>query len=277
MNKSFKKMAWPYLVWLLLLTAVPTVFMLVLSFCDIEGIDFEEASFSFSAFAQLSESSTLIAFLNSFLYASLATIICIVIGYIVAYQLFKSKINNKFLCLTLLILPMWSNILLRTEALGNILEPNNIVNDLLSKIGLGFSLDLRGTGFAVLIGLVFTYLPFMILCIYNALEKIDYSLEEASLDLGLTKTKTFWHVTFPLSVKGIVTGSIMVFLPCFSGFAIPEIMGKGNIVLIGNIIDQFFKNMNYNIGSLLAIIILVIILGAICLVDKFDKDGETLL
>ena len=145
------------------------------------------------------------------------------------------------------------------------------------RIGINFSIGIKGTPLAVLIGLVFTFLPFMILPIYTALEKIDYSLEEAALDLGVTETKKFWKVIFPLSLKGVVTGSIMVFLPCLSGFAIPEILGKGNIVLIGNIIEQSFRNMNYNFGSLLAIIVLVFILGSLLTLNKVNKGGETIL
>ena len=107
--------------------------------------------------------------------------------------------------------------------------------------------------------------------------KVDKSIEEAALDLGLTETQKFFKVILPMSSKGIVTGSIMVFLPCLSGFAIPEILGRGNIVLIGNVIEASFKNMSYTIGSLLAVIILVVILLSIFIVSKIDKEGETLL
>jgi spermidine/putrescine transport system permease protein len=172
---------------------------------------------------------------------------------------------------------MWSNLLLRTEALGNLMEHNNIITDLLSRIGLNLSIGIKGTPLAVITGLVFTYLPFMILPVYTALEKIDYSLEEAALDLGLTPLQKFWKVIFPLSLKGVATGSILVFLPSMSGFAIPEILGSGNILLIGNVIEQAFRNMDYNFGSLLSIVILVFILGALLVVSKVDKEGETLL
>lgn len=274
MNKAYKKLAKPYVVWLFLLALLPVLIMFVLTFIDTDGIDLKEASFTLDNYLQLGEYSTIIAFLNSLLYASISTIICIILGYFVAYRLFRSKIKNKFLVLLVLILPMWSNILLRIEALGNIMQPYNIISDIFN---INNWIDIKGTGLAVIIGLIFTYLPFMILPIYTALEKIDMSLEEASLDLGATEMKTFWKVVFPLSSKGIVTGSIMVFLPCMSGFAIPQILGNGNIVLIGNIIDQFFRNMNYNIGSLLALIILILILGSLLIVNKVDKEGETLL
>jgi len=277
MNKYFKKLAIPYFVWLYVLAIIPFVIMVILSFVNNEGLNFSKAIFTLDNFGYLTTSSTVIAFMNSLFYAVIATLTCIVIGYMVAYAIFRSHFKNKFLVMTILILPMWSNMLLRIEALKNIMEPHNIITDILSKLGIHVSLDIAGTPLAVIIGLISTYIPFMILSIYTALEKIDYSLEEAALDLGLTETKKFWKVIFPLSTKGIVSGSIMVFLPCMSGFAIPEILGQGNILLIGNVIDQHFRNMNYNLGSLLAVVILIIILGAIFLVSKFDKEGETLL
>ena len=215
--------------------------------------------------------------LTLYFYALVTTVLCAVIGYFVAYRLFKSNLNNKLLILTVLILPMWSNLLLRTEALGNIMEHNNILTDILSNIGINFSIGIKGSPLAVIIGMVFTYLPFMILPIYTALEKIPYALEEAALDLGLTNIRKFWKVIFPLSLKGLTSGSIMVFLPTLSGFAIPQILGKGNIVLIGNIIEESFRNMNYNFGSLIAIIILVFILGSLLIINKMDKEGETLI
>jgi len=277
MNKEFKILAKPYVVWLFLLAILPIFVMIMLSFMFSEGLTFEESFFTFNQFTLLGESSTLEAFKNSVVFATLTTLISFVLGYFVAYNVFKSKFRNKFLILTLFILPMWSNLLLRTEALGNLMENNNILSDILAGIGINLSIGIKGTPLAVIIGLVFTYLPFMILPIYTALEKIDYSLEEAALDLGLTNMQKFWKVIFPLSLKGVATGSILVFLPSMSGFAIPEILGSGNILLIGNVIEQSFKIMDYNLGSLLAIVILFFILGALYIVSKVDKEGETLL
>jgi spermidine/putrescine transport system permease protein len=167
--------------------------------------------------------------------------------------------------------------LLRTEALGNIMEPNNIISNLLSRIGIDISINIKGTDLAVLTGLVFNYMPFMILPIYTALEKIDPSVEEAALDLGVTDMHKFWKVVYPLSSKGIITGSIMVFLPSLSGFAIPEILGKGNIFMLGNLIQQKFVQMEYYYGAILAIIILILILGSLVIISRVDKEAETLL
>lgn len=277
MNNSFKKISKPYVIWLYVLALFPALVMFFLMFFSSEGISTDDASFSLKNFTTLFEEGTTKAFINSFKFAFFSTFICFILGYFMAYKIFKSNFKNKFMILTILILPMWSNILLRTEALGNIMEPNNILSDLLNKIGINISINIKGTELAVLIGLVFTYLPFMILPIYTALEKIDYSLEEAALDLGVTEIKKFWKVIFPMSLKGVITGSILVFLPTMSGFAIPQILGNGNINLIGNIIEQSFRNMNYNFGSILAIILLIVILGSLLIVNKVDKEGETLL
>lgn len=286
MNKKFARLSTPYLYWLYILALFPALFMFVLMFLDIkEGLDISNGiKFTLDNFKQLAEPSTLIAFKNSFVYAFIATILSILFGYLVAYKLFRSRFKNKFLILVILILPMWTNILLRTESLAGILTfDGNIILSLFEKIfNTNFTQnpnakEILGTPFAVIFGLFVTYVPFMIMPIYNSLEKIDKSTEEAALDLGLTESQKFFKVILPMSSKGIVTGSIMVFLPCLSGFAIPEILGRGNIVLIGNVIEANFKNMSYVIGSLLAVIILIVILLSIFIVNKIDKEGETLL
>lgn len=282
MNERFARLAKPYLFWLYLLAVIPAIVMAFLVLTDMEGLDLINLRMTMDNFAQLGEKSTLIAFRNSFVLSTITTVICIVLGYLVAYRLWRSHFRNKFLILVILILPMWANILLRTEALANIMEENNILTSIIEKM---FNLEpfsvkfpqIRGTYFAVVFGLVVTYVPFMVMPIYNSLEKIDKSIEEASLDLGLTEMQTFWKVILPMSSKGIITGSIMVFLPSLSGFAIPKILGNGNIVMIGNVIEELFNNMNYNIGSLLAMVILIVILFSITIVNKVDKEGEMLL
>ena len=273
----------PYEIWLYLLAVLPMLIMIALIFVSSEGLSFTDMKFvGFDNFKALGEKSVFIAFLNSIKFSLLTTAICLILGHMVAYGLYKSHFKNKYMILLLLILPMWSNILIRILALRNIMQENNIITSFIEYI---FQLEngsikftsLLGTDFAVLIGLVITYLPYVILPIYTSLEKINPSLMEASSDLGMTEFVTFWKVTFPLTIKGMISGTIMILLPCISGFAIPNILGDGNVLLIGNIIEQFFDNMSYNTGSLLATIILFVILGSILLVNKFDKEGETLI
>ncbi len=269
------RMARPYLIWLYIFAVIPFILMIFLMFVDAEGIKFQGMEATITNFQILTEKSTIIAFWNSVKYSVVTTIVCIFFGYLVAYSLYKSKIKNKYLILLLLVLPMWTNFLLRINALASVFKANNIITDILGINGHG--LDIIGTDLAIYLGMVFTYLPFMVMPIYTSLEKIDPLLHEAALDLGMTDFKKFWKVVLPLSSKGIVSGSIMVLLPCLSGFAIPKILGDGNITLIGNIIEQNFINMNYNLGSVLAVVILIIILGSILIINKVDKEGETLL
>ncbi|WIF88323.2 ABC transporter permease [Acholeplasma laidlawii] len=279
MKKPFSRLSTPYIVWLFILALIPIVVMLFLSITTTQGLSLDGITFNLTFYQAFFERSITTAFFNSIYYAVLTTVIALLLGYMVAYSVFRSKFKNKFLVLAIFILPMWSNLLLRTESLGNLMNENNLITDILSKLlntEVSFPV-IKGSGLAVVIGLVLTYLPFMILPIYTALEKIDYSLEEAALDLGLTDLQKFMKVVLPLSLKGVATGSILVFLPAMSGFAIPEILGSGNILLIGNIIEQSFRYMDYNLGSLLSMMVLVIIFLGIFVVSKVDKEGEMLL
>ena len=264
----------PYFIWLTIFALAPLVVMIFLTFVDSEGTSFEGMTATLTNFSILTEKSTIISFWNSIKLSVLTTIICVFFGFFVAYSIYKSKFKNKYLILLLLILPMWTNFLLRINALASIFRENNIFTDIL---GMKKGLNLIGSDFAILLAMVFTYLPFMVLPIYTSLEKIDPLLHEAAYDLGLTDFKKFWKVVVPLGAKGIVSGSVMVLLPCLSGFAIPKIIGDGNVLLIGNIIETAFLNMDYNQGSVLAIVILIIILGAIFIVNKVDKEGSTLI
>ncbi len=267
------RLARPYLGWLYLFAILPMIVMVFLMFVDSEGVKIETFEPAITNFTILTEKSTVIAFWNSIKYSVLTTVICIFFGMLIAYSLYKSKIKNKYLILLLLILPMWTNFVLRVNALASAFKPNNVLSSLL---GFKFA-NIIGTDLAIILGMVFTYLPFMVLPIYTSLEKIEPLLHEAALDLGLTDTKKFWKVVVPLAAKGILSGSIMILLPCLSGFALPKILGDGNVLLIGNIIEQLFMNMNYNQGSVVAVVILVIILGLIIIITKVDKEGETLI
>lgn len=272
-NHHLDRLARPYMYWLYIFACFPVLIMVCLMFVDTEGIRMDGMQFTINNFAIIGTESVLMAFWNSLKYSVLTTILCIFFGYLLAYSLYKSKIKNKYMILLLLILPMWTNVLLRINALASIFKPENILSDIFHIPGL----NIIGTDWAILLGMVFTYLPFIVLPIYTSLEKIDPFLEEAALDLGVTNFTKFWKVIVPLSLKGVISGSMMVLLPCLSGFAIPKVLGAGNILLIGNIIEQSFINMSYNQGAVLAIIVLVIILGSILLINKIDKEGETLI
>lgn len=271
--KRFGKLSVPYLIWMIVLVVIPLMLMVVLAFLDIQGLDFRNASFTLENFKTTFTSVYIGAFFRSIKLAFITTLICIAIAYPAAYFISRSNLKFKGLILVLFILPMWSNMLLRIQTLNRMLLPEGFIKNV-----FGISSNLAGTEFSVVLAMVMLYLPFMVFPIYTVLEKIDYSLIEASQDLGANNRKTFQKVTLPLSLKGVASGIIMVFLPCATGFTIPEIMSGGNMILIGTIIEQKFKQgVSYNIGSLISMVIIVIIFLGIYLIGKFDAEGETLL
>ncbi len=276
MNK-FKHLSIPYLIWMIVLVLIPILILIVMAFQETHGIKIFDAKFTFNNFQVLQRKDILQSLWLSFLYSAIATFCCLLIAYPVAYIIARAHFKNRFLVLTLLILPMWSNTLLRTKAIASLFMEGNIITSMLEKIGLFVKgLNIYEKPVAVIIGMVAMYLPFMILPIYTVLEKIDKSLYDASDDLGADRFKTFWKVTFPISLKGVTTGIILVFLPCATGFGVAE--GLGEYRLIGTYIQQqFSKDATYGVGSLIAIVILLVITIALFVVAKVDKEGETLL
>lgn len=272
MNR-YKLFSIPYAIWMGILVVAPILIMVVLSFMNIRGFNFETAKFSLDNFRELSNPTYYRAFFRSMEFSFVATIICLAIGYPIAYIIHRSNFRNKYLVLLVLILPMWTNMLLRLKAVQLISLPEGFF-----KNTFGISLNFYGTRTAVILGMILMYLPFMIFPIYTVLEKIDDSLLEASQDLGANKIKSFFKVTLPLSLKGVTSGVIMVFLPSAMGFTISEILGGEKIQLIGNIIQGFFKRSHlYNLGSLLSLIIIVFVIGSLFIISKIDEEGETLL
>ncbi len=261
--KRFKALAIPYFVWLVFLVVLPLILMLVLTFMSSNGVDFSGASASLDAYARLNDVSILKAIGNSLIVASITVIICILLGYPVAYFLSFSKIKNKMLFLLLLILPMWSNSMLRIVSWLRLFSTDAFK-----------ALDLVGSYPAVILVTVTTYLPFMIFPIYTVLEKMDRSVIEASKDLGVTSVKTFFKVTLPLSLGGVGSGIIMVFLPAATGFAISQTIGQGKIRLIGNLIQSVFEKNNYNFGSLLSILLSLIIIAIVIVFGMSKKKKK---
>ncbi|HOW37522.1 MAG TPA: ABC transporter permease [Bacillota bacterium] len=274
--KRLGRLSLPYLIWMGVLVGLPLLMLVLLSVMDTEGFDFFGGSFTLQNWSNLFSRSNLNILGNTFKFAILATVICFVIGYPMAYIVARSKFANKFIVLVLAIIPMWANSLLRAKAIANLLGSSSLLDSVLSRIGMSFTWNIYGSDLSVVIGLVMTFLPFMILPIYTVIEKLDESLLEAAMDLGANRVKTFFQVTFPLSLKGVVTGVIMVFLPCFSGFVVQDILGRGNSDVIGMVISEFYES-NLNFVAVLSLVILVLIFGAMALVNRFDKEGETLL
>lgn len=210
----------------------------------------------------------------SLLLAFASTVICLLLAFPLGLALKDSRLGKKGFMVFVFILPMWMNFLLRTMAWQVLLEKNGIINGMLASIGLP-ALNIINTPAAVILGMVYDYLPFMILPIYNALIKIDNNLIEAAYDLGASKSLVFRKVIVPLSVPGIVSGVTMVFVPSLTTFAISNMLGGGKVNLIGNIIEQeFTASSNWNLGSGLSLVMLIFIVISMAFIEKFDRNGE---
>ena len=206
--------------------------------------------------------------------ALISTAICLLLAFPLGLILKDSKLGKKGFMVFVFILPMWMNFLLRTMAWQVLLERNGIINIALKALGLPL-LDIINTPAAVVLGMVYDYLPFMVLPIYNALIKIDKSLIEAAYDLGAGKALVLRKVILPLSVPGIVSGITMVFVPSLTTFAISTMLGGGKVNLIGNIIEQEFTvSSNWNLGAGLSLVMMVFIIISMALIEKFDREGE---
>ncbi len=203
-----------------------------------------------------------------------STVICLLLAFPLGLALRDSKLGKRGFMVFVFILPMWMNFLLRTMAWQVLLEKNGIINSFLAGLGLP-ALNIINTPAAVILGMVYDYLPFMILPIYNAIIKIDKSLIEAAYDLGASKSLVLRKVIIPLSLPGIVSGVTMVFVPSLTTFAISNMLGGGKVNLIGNIIEQeFTASANWHLGSGLSLVMMIFIVISMAFIEKFDRNGE---
>ena len=213
----------------------------------------------------------------SLLLAFISTLICLLLALPLALILKNSSLGKKGFMVFIFVLPMWMNFLLRTMAWRVLLERGGLINDILSLLHLP-ALQIINTPVAIVLGMVYDFLPFMVLPIYNAMLKIGDDVIEAAYDLGATKSKVLTSVILPLSVPGIASGITMVFVPSLTTFAISNMLGGGKINLIGNIIEQEFTTAgNWNLGSGLSLIMMIFILVSMAFLSKMDKNGEGVL
>ena len=206
--------------------------------------------------------------------ALLCTVICLALGYPAAYIMADREFRLGATIVVLFIIPMWMNFLLRTIAWMSLLEDNGLINNFLASVGLP-RLRLMYNSGAVLMGMVYNYLPFMVFPIYNVLNKMDFKYSEAAMDLGASPARTFLKVTLPLSLPGVVSGITMVFMPSVTTFFIPRVLGGGNTEMFGDLIERTFLTANnWNVGSALSLIMMVLILLSLGLLRKVDPEGE---
>lgn len=270
--KYFKNLVKPYLVWSFLIIVVP-IFMIFLYAVTNSGNSLLNIQFTLDNFLRFSEPVYLNVFIKSIKLGLVTVAICLVLGYTLAYII--SRFNEKVQSILILFvtIPMWINMLLRTYAWMSILSDNGLLNVLLEKLGFE-PLNLMYTDFAVVIGLVCNFLPFMIIPIHTSLSKMDKSYIEAAYDLGANPVQTFFRVVFKLSMPGVMNGVIMTFLLSISTFVIPKLLGGGQYVLMGNLIEnQFISVGDWNFGSAISLVLAVIILVAIKIMKSIeDKD-----
>lgn len=269
----FKKMAYPYLVWLAIFIIVPLLLVLYYSITTGKIDSFSDMSLSFESFSRFFTPQYLLILMKSLKIALYTTILCLIIGYPMAYLISRLRTKIQSTMILLVIIPMWMNFLLRTYAWLSILSKNGLINMFLSLIGVQ-PLDLLYTEGAVMIGMVYNFLPFMVLPIYSVLAKVEHELEEAAWDLGADRNYTFWKVIFPMSIPGVITGITMVFIPAVSTFEISSLLGGNKVNLIGNIIEQQFRvTGDWHFGSSMSMILMVLIVISMLITNKFGEEG----
>ena len=258
----------PFIAFMLCGTLIPACVIAYYGFTDRSG------AFTIANLVAMATGQHAKALGLSLALAFASTLICLLLAFPLGLALRDSKLGKKGFMVFVFILPMWMNFLLRTMAWQVLLEKNGIINSLLGSLGLP-ALNIINTPSAVILGMVYDYLPFMILPIYNAIIKIDKSLIEAAYDLGASKSLVLRKVIIPLSVPGIVSGVTMVFVPSLTTFAISNMLGGGKVNLIGNIIEQeFTASSNWHLGSGLSLVMMIFIVISMALIEKFDRNGE---
>lgn len=261
----------PYIVWSSLFIVIPLLIVVFFGFTIKSGDSYH---FSLENFQRLMDPKYLKVFGRSILLAVEATLGCLILGYPVAYLISKMREGKRNILIMLFIIPMWMNFLLRTYAWLPILGKNGLINSLLVMLGFG-RVNLLYNDFAVLLGMIYNFLPFMILPIYTVLIKMDTDLINAASDLGASRKEIFTKIIFPLSMPGIISGITMVFMPAVSTFVISRILGGGQYMLLGNLIETQYTSMNdWNFGSAIAIFMMIIILISMAFMNKFEGTDD---
>ncbi|MBR5512383.1 MAG: ABC transporter permease [Ruminococcus sp.] len=260
----------PYLVWMVVFILVPLLMIAFFAFTNDEG------RFTMKYISDVGQYANI--FVRSIWLSLIATVICLVIAYPVAFILSRMEKHKQGTMLMIVMLPMWMNFLLRTYAWMTLLGNNGIINHLFGMIGLG-PFKLINTSGAVVLGMVYNYLPFMILPLYSVMEKIDNSMFEAAEDLGCSYFQTLFRVIIPLSVPGITSGITMVFVPAISTFIISRMLGGGSNLLVGDLIEMQFLGNAYNphLGAAMSLVLMVIILVIMTVMNQFDPDDQVLM
>jgi len=267
-NKYVKLLSAPYIIWAIAFIIIPLVMVFYYGLTDKTG------AFTFNNILEISRPEHFKSLYVALILALISTVICILLAYPLALILSGLKGKNDHLIVFIFILPMWMNFLLRTMAWQTLLENDGVINNVLQFLHLP-TLHIINTPAAIVFGMIYNFLPFMILPLYNVISKIDINVINAARDLGANYPQTLMRVILPLSVPGIISGITMVFVPSLTTFVVSEMLGGSKILLIGNVIEQeFTQNSNWNLGSGLSIVLMVFIIISMVITTIYDKEGE---
>lgn len=274
-----RKYSVPYFLWLLLFVVFPMILVALMAFTEGDMMDFSTFSFSLENFERFFNDTYLYILGQSIILAGISTIFCLIIGYPVAYIISQMKEKYQETLILLFVVPMWMNFLLRTYAWLSLLGVNGLINRFFGIFGIGpFYIIYNNT--AVVLGMIYNFLPFMVLPIYTVLSKMDNSLIEAARDLGANERNIFTKVVFPLSLSGVSSGVIMVFIPALSTFIISNLLGGNKSLLIGNVIEQQFRfTGDWHFGAAISFILMIMMLVTMVFASKLgiiDKEESGL-
>lgn len=264
----------PHIAWAVLFILAPLIFIAYYAFTDnVDGA----VVFSLNNIKEFFTPTYLKIFARSIGLALISTVICLLLGYPIAYFISRTKPNTQRLLILLIMLPMWMNFLIRTYAIMVLIQDTGIINSFLGNFGIG-PMRILGTEAAVVLGMVYDYLPYMILPIYSVMAKLDYRLVEAAEDLGCNGFKVMTKIIFPLSRSGVISGITMVFVPSISTFYISQKLGGPSTLLIGDVIEQGYNMSDYHFTAALSFVLMVILLVGLAIVNKYtDEDSGGML
>ena len=256
----------PHIVWAVLFILAPMLFVLYFAFTDGNG---NFTTDNITAMGQYSHT-----FILSIAFALIATVVCLLIGYPLAYFMSRTSPRTRKVLMVLIMLPMWCNLLIRTYALMALLDNGGLLNSFLESIGMQ-RLPIVGTDFGVILGMIYDFLPHMVLPIFTVMTKLDNRYIEAAHDLGCSNLQTLFRVVVPMTVSGVVSGVTMVFVPSISTFYISQKLGAGKIDLVGDTIERLFQNTStYGVGATMSLIMMVLIIVSVCVMNRFTDNEE---
>lgn len=270
--KKFSQLAFPYIVWAVLMLVFPMVLIALYSVTD-QGNTILSFTFTLEHYAKFfTDPDFLLILWRSIVIAVKTTVICLLLGYPIAYYIARSEQKKQNALILVITIPMWINMLVRTYAWIGLLSDGGLIQRILQLVGLGKG-SLLYTEEAVLLGMVYDFLPFMILPIYNSIARIKPDVIEAAKDLGANSRIVLIRIIFPLTLSGVISGIVMVFVPALTSFVISDLLGGGKVLLIGNVIEQeFMQGSNWNLGSGLSVVLMIFVIASMAVMNIFDKD-----